>query len=119
MDVATEFLEFFLPIKYQGAPAEQKVGLVFSTHHPIDHTNVQMLHYSEEQYVSKIRRFAAFIGLAMTIDALFEVINASLIDTKLTVDQLSSCPVAWAVPAFTWTVCRSLIMMECVAPSPA
>ena len=32
-----------------------------------------MLHYSEEQFVSKIRRFAAFIGLAMTIDALFEV----------------------------------------------
>ena len=89
MDVATEFLEFFLPIKYQGAPAEQKVGFVFSTsllipmccHHPIDHINVKMLHYSEEQFVSKIRRFAAFIGLAMTIDALFEVINASsLID---------------------------------------
>lgn len=61
MDVATEFLEFFLPIKYQGAPAEQK-----------------MLHYSEEQFVSKIRRFAAFIGLAMTIDALFEFMSGCL-----------------------------------------
>jgi len=61
MDVATEFLEFFLPIKYQGAPAEQK-----------------MLHYSEDQFVSKIRRFAAFIGLAMTVDALFEFMSGCL-----------------------------------------
>ena len=26
MDVATEFLEFFLPVKYEGAPAAEKVS---------------------------------------------------------------------------------------------
>lgn len=32
-----------------------------------------MQNYSEEQFTSKIRRFAGFIGLAMTVDACFEV----------------------------------------------
>ena len=72
-----------------------------------------MLHYSEEQFVSKIRRFAAFIGLAMTVDALFEVCNFYWIWLEFVI---SLCPDVWVDLASTKKVFHSLITTVFEAP---
>jgi len=58
MEVATKFLEFILPIKYEGKPAEEKMNL-----------------YTKEQFDSKIRRFSCILGLTMSGFAFFEFIT--------------------------------------------
>jgi len=61
MQVMMEFWEFFLPVKYNGRTAEEK-----------------MASYSQDEYVRKIRRFSGFIGVAMTGFALFEMITGAV-----------------------------------------
>jgi len=61
MEVATKFLEFILPIKYEGKPAEEKMNL-----------------YTKEQFDSKIRRFSCILGLTMSGFAFFEFLTGCI-----------------------------------------
>jgi len=61
MSVTTEFWEFCLPLKYNGKSAEDKMDT-----------------YSNEAYVSKIRRFAGFIGFTMAAVGFLEMITGAV-----------------------------------------
>lgn len=57
MSVATDFWEFFLPVKYAGRPVDEKMDS-----------------YTPEAYVSKIRRFGGFIAFTMIAFAFLEMV---------------------------------------------